>query len=627
MSRVWKLARCLVVCLAAAALAAPPVAALDPPGSVALDWPMGQIIGGQLYPGYGITVMQNFANSNPNFSGRQHAAMDLALDAGSANNAPVYAAADGVVTCATAGLAYPGQVVVIEHTPTTGAKFYTMYGHLNAPAVAVGQVVNRGSYLGTVTYYDLNGSDNSHLHFEVRSFKDWPATGQCWGPGYALSGHTPQQDGYFNPVQEYFSRRPQMPGYLASDSVGGQNVRSSASFNGSIIATLAQGTLYKTDLVTTDQDGAKHRWHTVNYSAAYWGFVASYIDYGWGGDLMANEIDHYPGPLGVGDAVVSGTDLYVFARTTSGTTQVRRRTSGGSWSAWTDLGGGATSEPVAVVNNDGRVQVFLRGTDYMLYTKRQTTAGTMTFDANWTSLGGTLRSMPAAAVNNDGRVQVFMRTSDGALWTRAQTAAGGAWGSWTSLGGVITWGPAVVKNSDGRLAVFVGGHNNNLNQIAQTTAGGAFGNYQALGGAISSHPSAIRNSDGKLEVFVRGAAPYFDLRHIKQSTAGGSWGAWQSRGGVLTSGPRVTIHGNGRLQVFVRDTSGGLHGIAQATAGGTWNNWSYIGGFLTAPPVAINQAGVLQVVVRGTGNSLHHLAQSGGGWTAFSQIGSGFSPF
>ncbi len=99
----------------------------DPPGSLPLDWPLGLHDGTQYIPGYDVRVMQNFGNRNPDFGDRLHAAVDLARNSGSAANAPVFAAADGIVVCAPTGVGYPGQVVVIEHTLSDGGTLYTQY--------------------------------------------------------------------------------------------------------------------------------------------------------------------------------------------------------------------------------------------------------------------------------------------------------------------------------------------------------------------------------------------------------------------------------------------------------------------------------------------------------------------
>ncbi len=624
-ARTRAVAFCLTIS-ALVGLAAHPVAAADPPGSLALDWPLGTWDGVQLIPGHDVWVLQNFANPNPDFGGRQHAAVDLVRNTAATIGSTVYAAADGKVVCTPtlAEVSYPGRVVVVEHTLSNNTKVYTQYGHLNATlSVTNGQLVNRGTPLGTILSWPDDAS-NSHLHFEVRNFKDWTA-GNCWGPGYADTGFTPLQQGWLDPVDAYFLRRPVYPGYVTTDIA--QAVRSAPNRNAStVIATVPAGTRLKADAVFADQGGTDEWWHRVNYSGSSWGFTAGYWDNGWSGEVYTTDLTRYPGPLGLAELATAGSDLYLFARASDGKVKYNRRTSTGTWAGWITLDGVATSEPAVAVNNDGRVQVFVRGTDNGLWTRRQVTAGSTSWEA-WTSLGGSVSSAPAVAVNTNGRVQVFVRWTDGALWTRAQTSAGGAWGAWTNLGGVLAWGPAVARNTDGRLAVFVAGLDNNLFQIAQSTAGGSFGGFSNLGGVTTSHPVVVRNSDGKLELFVRGAAPDHNLRHIKQTAAGGGWGAWQSRGGLLTSQPRVGINADGRLEAFARGTDGALKNIWQTSAGGSWSGWNNLGGVLTSGPVVLSQGGNLQVVLRGGSDALFHIGQATGGWSGFLNLGGPFRPF
>ena len=610
---------CAILLIANAFWSAPALAA-DPPGALAIDWPMGQHDGTQFIPGHNVRVMQNYANSNPDYGNRRHAALDLSLDSGSTVNAPVRAAADGVVACVV-NASYPGWVVVLEHSLTTGGKIYTQYGHLNTPSVVSGQVVSRGRQIGTVMDWPGN-TGNTHLHFEMRTFLNWSA-GNCAGPGYAESGYTPDQQGWLNPITQYFQRRPAFPSQIVSNL--NQSVRSAPSATASVIHTLPAGSRVIADGAHPDQGGNSHWWHRVQYSGSQWGYMASYWNYGWGGDLHSTEFLRNPGPVELAELVSSGSELYLFARRSDGATLVRRRSAGGSWNAWQSLDGFATSNPVAAVNSDGRVQVFVRGSDQNIYTRRQISPGSTNWEA-WSGLGGSASSAPAVIRNADGRMQLFVRGPSGNLRSRQQASAGGSWNAWINLGGRIHWGPTAALNSDGKVAVFVGGQNNDLFQIVQTSAGGAFGSYQALGGSISSHPSVVRNNDGRLEVFARGAD--HDLRHIRQNSAGGSWGAWQSRGGVITTHPKAAVNADGRVEVFARGSEGQLVSIHQTSAGGAWAGWSSLGGYLTssAGPVAARQGTALQLVVLGTDGVLFHRGQSGGGWSAFLSLGGTFSP-
>ena len=100
------------------------------------------------------------------------------------------------------------------------------------------------------------------------------------------------------------------------------------------------------------------------------------------------------------------------------------------------------------MNSDGRLQVFVVGTNNQLYFKTQTAAGSSTW-TGWTSLGGGVKvdTTPAVARNSDGRLQVFVVGTNNQLYYKIQTSPGSStWStSWTSLGGGLSpYGP----NSD-----------------------------------------------------------------------------------------------------------------------------------------------------------------------------------
>ncbi len=173
----------------------------------------------------------------------------------------------------------------------------------------------------------------------------------------------------------------------------------------------------------------------------------------------------------------------------------------GGWSAWSSLGdaGGGLSGPRAILGHDDKLHVFAVGKDGTTYTAAQESAGW----SHWTSLGGTSTSDVTVARNEDGRLEIFVRGTDGALWHRWEKAPDGAWSAWTSLAGGVH-APFASNDADGRLEVFVRGDGQgSLYRIEQVSPGGGWTGWAGMGGALSGEPAAARNEDGRLEVFYR----------------------------------------------------------------------------------------------------------------------------
>jgi murein DD-endopeptidase MepM/ murein hydrolase activator NlpD len=84
------------------------------------------------------------------------------LDIGASEGTPVHAARDGRVE--DVGVSDPlGRYVVVTHP----GGYQTVYGHLSAINVTIGQPVSTGSILGAVGQTGL--ATGPHLHFEVRT--------------------------------------------------------------------------------------------------------------------------------------------------------------------------------------------------------------------------------------------------------------------------------------------------------------------------------------------------------------------------------------------------------------------------------------------------------------------------
>src|SRR5205085_4815291 len=96
--------------------------------------------------------------------------------------------------------------------------------------------------------------------------------------------------------------------------------------------------------------------------------------------------------------------------------------------------------------------------------------------SNWDPLGKPptiigVVPLPAVRVNDDGRLEVFLAGSDNALWHIWQVAPNGTWSNWESIGRPPNIGsissPSVGAEEDGRVEVFVTASDNALWHIAQ----------------------------------------------------------------------------------------------------------------------------------------------------------------
>lgn len=116
------------------------------PSNVALDRP----VPGRLSSPFGLRRFFNGEERNP------HSGLDFAAAAGT----PVHAPADGVITI-VADYFFNGKTVFIDH----GQGFITMYCHLSAFKVKVGQTVRRGQVIANVGA--TGRATGPHLHWNI----------------------------------------------------------------------------------------------------------------------------------------------------------------------------------------------------------------------------------------------------------------------------------------------------------------------------------------------------------------------------------------------------------------------------------------------------------------------------
>jgi hypothetical protein len=279
------------------------------------------------------------------------------------------------------------------------------------------------------------------------------------------------------------------------------------------------------------------------------------------------------------DVFVAGTDGILY----------HRFIDGGAWQPWEGLPGppghAVTSEASAVSAEVGTVDIFVRGGDAALWHRRYANG----LWEGWQRLGGVLAGAPAAVTLGAGRIDVFVEGTDSRLYLDAFD--GDTW-SWSGPGGLIADSPVAVSASAGSADAFVMGVDGALWRWS-TSTGWAF-----VGGRIATRPAATVRSGGILDAFVNGVDG--SLWHWSSNSG------WEGLGGRITVSPSAVSADGIRLDVFVRGTDGALW--HDGFNGTTWS-WEGLGGQLSSAPSAASwAAGRFDVVVRASDRSLWHIA-------------------
>ena len=261
--------------------------------------------------------------------------------------------------------------------------------------------------------------------------------------------------------------------------------------------------------------------------------------------------------------------------------------------SWENLGGSFQGNPFGVFGYDGRVEVFVRGTDNALWFTAQTSPG-----GGWTplvSLGGVIISNPTAVVDSTGHIAVFAVGSDTAVWTRSQiTARIDNYSDWTSIGGSSTSDLAVVQtppvdNAVPTAYLFMRGPDNALWYNRTNEVSGPWGSWFSLGGSLASAPGAGANVNGQATVLVRGGdnALWYRQAEFPGATI---FNDWATLGGAM-SGPASVAEINNQYVMyrgmdngawFVLDTTPLVGGGNVAPA--TWSDQTPLGGYIISNP-------------------------------------------
>jgi hypothetical protein len=230
-------------------------------------------------------------------------------------------------------------------------------------------------------------------------------------------------------------------------------------------------------------------------------------------------------------AVMVGSDLYVFFRSTSNDLRYFRR-QGATWGTEQNLGGIIAGSPAAALDGDGDLIVAVRNSTGLIFYNRLVSGGSWT---GFSSLDGIL-SGQLELVTYSGDVHLFGVNPSGLFWDRLWSASSNTWGAWTSLDGVLASSPtAAVLGSD----LYVFGANPDGILFYRALSGGTWGAWTSLDGVLSGTPDAAATASTLLVFGTNPAGSLWNRR-----TTGGAFTAWDPLDGILATGPEAVAVGS-----------------------------------------------------------------------------------
>jgi hypothetical protein len=282
------------------------------------------------------------------------------------------------------------------------------------------------------------------------------------------------------------------------------------------------------------------------------------------------------------------------------------------------LGITAMSKPVTHLDGEGRLAVFVRGTNGAVWVTHQTIPGAISWSP-WQSLGGWRNALaatdaprvaladqdfafeaPVVAAGPDGRLRVYVPGADGAVWMSEQRPGRhqqGLWADWRAVTHAVSSRPAVVVDRTGMHSLFVRGTNAAVWRYTEEVDGSF--TATSLGGVTVGAPAAVRNGDDLVEVFACGANR--GVWMCREDRRGGTFSDWRQLGyhtmlAVRTDGspvypraPQVALDGAGRvILVVAADGHDALWWSREAATVG-WEAWTPIAVRSTDAEPALHQ--------------------------------------
>lgn len=272
--------------------------------------------------------------------------------------------------------------------------------------------------------------------------------------------------------------------------------------------------------------------------------------------------------------------------------------------------GFALFQVVPILEDDGRVIVFARGSDQRLYYRAQI-ARNEPFQG-WVRYSEAFNQNFTVARNRDGRLEVFT-IENGTLMSEAQIEAGSAAGDRREIGGGGTLATHVAANinENGKLQVFVIGSDRQLYSATQEHAGSrtyVWTIHSQSNPPVVHELTTSRLSDGRIAVFtLRGNERSILVRMQDLPNSIGFSGTKQLFGSGLRNGFRATTTAGDQLSVYVVGQDTKIYSTQQILTGdplGPWTNWPFAGRTAWSIAVAPRANNTVDIFAIDTNNRL-----------------------
>jgi GH25 family lysozyme M1 (1,4-beta-N-acetylmuramidase) len=296
----------------------------------------------------------------------------------------------------------------------------------------------------------------------------------------------------------------------------------------------------------------------------------------------------FGGPTVFGDPVSVGYNadgrVQVFVRGSDNNmwTTWKTNVNGGGWYAWQNYGGPINGDVTVGYLPNGAMQVFARSSSNTVMTMWQT--GPNGGWTAWSDMGGACYADPVVGANADGRMQLFCQSSTHTMQSNWKTTSG-SWNGWSDYGGNCYGKPAVGNLEDGTMQVFVHTSSNTVGTIFQTCPNCGWGSWSDMGGSCFADPILGYNADDRLQLFIQTSTHTVSSDYKLTTAVGSAWSGWGDHGGSWYIQFTVGYNADGRMQLFMRDANYVMWSQWQTNVNGGWNTWQNYGG--NTPSVSI----------------------------------------